>query len=115
MYLSIVSIDFQKKIRHAVILQTTGLLYKLGLKKNIVCFRFPTDPIKTCATQIYFMDFQKKKKKKKKFFFFFFFFEIHKLRDDLLAVVKVTKKTLRKGKGGSKNVQKTKNHYIMYR
>ena len=44
----------------------------LGLKKNIVCFRFPTDPIKTCATQIYFMDFPKKKKKK--FFFFFFFF-----------------------------------------
>ena len=42
-------------------------------KKNIVCFRFSTDPIKTCATQIYFMDFQKKKKKKKKFFFFFFF------------------------------------------
>ena len=41
------------------------------LKKNIVCFRFPTDPIKTCATQIYFMDFQKKKKKKKIFFFFF--------------------------------------------
>ena len=38
-------------------------------KKNIVCFRFPTDPIKTCATQIYFMDFLKKKKKK--FFFFF--------------------------------------------
>ena len=32
-------------------------------KKNIVCFRFPTDPIKTCATQIYFLDFQKKKKK----------------------------------------------------
>ena len=31
-------------------------------KKNIVCFRFPTDPIKTCATQIYFMDFLKKKK-----------------------------------------------------
>ena len=27
-----------------------------GLKKNIVCFRFPTDPIKTCATQIYFID-----------------------------------------------------------
>ena len=46
----------------------------LGLKKNIVCFRFPTDPVKTCETQIYFMDFQKKKKKKKKFFFFFFFF-----------------------------------------
>ena len=45
----------------------------LGLKKNIVCFRFPTDPIKTCATQIYFMDFLKKKKKKKKIFFFFFF------------------------------------------
>ena len=57
-------------------------------KKNIVCFRFPTDPVKTCATQIYFMDFQKKKKKKK--FFFFFFLEIHKLRDNLLAVVKVT-------------------------
>ena len=37
-------------------------------KKNIVCFRFPTDPVKTCATQIYFMDF---KKKKKNFFFFF--------------------------------------------
>ena len=63
-----------------------------------------------------FYGFPKKKKKKKKFFFFFFFFfEIYKLRDDLLAVVKVTKKTLRKGKGGSKNVQKTKNHYIMYR
>ena len=30
--------------------------------------------------------------------------KIHKLRDDLLAVVKVTKKTLRKGEGGSKSV-----------
>ena len=69
----------------------------LGLKKNIVCFRFPTDPIKTCATQIYFMHFQKNKKQK---FFFFFFLEIYKLRDDLLAVVRVTKKTLRKGEGG---------------
>ena len=40
-----------------------------------------------------------------------------KLRDDLLAVVKVTKKTLRKREGGwgSKSVQKTKNHYVMYR
>ena len=38
-----------------------------GPKKNIVCFRFPTDPIKTCATQIYLIDFQI-------FFFFFFFF-----------------------------------------
>ena len=38
------------------------LLYAddLGLKKDIVCTRFPTDPIKTCATQIYFMDFKKK-------------------------------------------------------
>ena len=30
--------------------------------KKIVCFRFPTDPIKKCATLIYFMDFPKKKK-----------------------------------------------------
>ena len=43
-------------------------------KKNIVCFRFLTDPIKTCATQIYLMDFQ----------------GIHKLRDDLPTVIKVT-------------------------
>ena len=78
-----------------------------GLKKNIVCFRFPTDPIKTCATQIYFMDFPKKKKKKK--FFFFFRKSIGpKLRDDLLAVVKVTKKTLRKGEGGQKATKKQK-------
>ena len=41
-----------------------------GLKKNIVCFRFPTDSIKTCATQIYFMDFQKKNLKKLKIYFF---------------------------------------------
>ena len=27
-------------------------------KKNIVCSRFPTNPIKTYGTQIYFMDFQ---------------------------------------------------------
>ena len=52
------------------------------------------------------MDFQKKKKKN--FFFFFFFQEIHKLRDDLLAVVKVTKKTLRKGKGGGKKCPENK-------
>ena len=67
-------------------------------KKNIVCFRFPTDPIKTCATQIYFIDFPP----------FFFFKEIHKLRDELLAVVKVTKKTLRKGEEGLKNIKKNK-------
>ena len=80
----------------------------LGLKKNIVCFRFPTDPIKTCVTQIYFMDFLKKKKK-----FFFFFLKIHKMRnDELLAVVKVTEKTLRKGEERAK---KTKNSYVMYR
>ena len=58
----------------------------LGLKKNIVCFRFPTDPIKTCATQIYFMDFQNKKKKKFFFFFLenliFFFRKINKFRDE---------------------------------
>ena len=34
--------------------------------------------------------------------------EIHKLRDELLAVVKVTKKTLRKGEGGQKASKKTK-------
>ena len=82
-----------------------GLRSEQGIrpKKNIVCFRFPTDPIKTCATQIYFMDFQKKKKKN-----FFFFFEIHKLKDELLAVVKVTEKNVTKRRGGSKSVQKTK-------
>ena len=62
-------------------------------KKNIVCFRFPTEPIKTCAIQIYFMNFPPPPKKN------FFFF---------LVVVKVTKKTLRKGEEGSKNIQKTK-------
>ena len=67
-------------------------------KKNIVCFRFSTDPIKTCATQIYFMNSKKK---------------IHKLRDELLAAVKVTKKTLRKGEEGLKSVKK--NRYVMYR
>ena len=51
----------------------------LGLKKNIVRFRFPTDPIKTCATQIYLMDFPPPQKK----IFFFFFKEFHKLRDKL--------------------------------
>ena len=71
----------------------------LGLKKkNIVCFRFPTDPIKTCAIQIYFMDFPPPPKKK----------EIRMLRDELLAVVKVTKKTLRKGEEGSKKHPKNK-------
>ena len=30
--------------------------------------------------------------------------EIHKLGDELLAVVEVTKKTLRKGESGSKSV-----------
>ena len=49
------------------------------------------------------MDFQKKKKK-----FFFFFQEIHKLRDNLLAVVKVTQKTLRKGEGGQNASKKQK-------
>ena len=34
--------------------------------------------------------------------------KIHKLRDEVLAVVKVTKKTLQKGEGGSKSVQKQK-------
>ena len=53
-----------------------------------------------------FYGFPKKKKKQ-------FFQEIHKLRDELMAVVKVTKKTLRKGEGGSKSVQKTKNCYVM--
>ena len=38
-------------------------------------------------------------------FQFFFFKEIHKLRDELLAVVKVTKVTIREE--GSKNIQKT--------
>ena len=37
------------------------------------------------------------------------------LRDELLAVVKVTKKTLRKGEGGSKSIEKTKNSYAMYK
>ena len=32
----------------------------LGLQ-NIDCFRFSTEPIKTCATHIYFKDFSKKK------------------------------------------------------
>ena len=77
----------------------------LGIKKNIVCFRFPTDPIKTCATQIYFMDLKKKKK--------ILFKKIHKMRnDELLAVVKVTEKTLGKGE---ERVKKTKNSYVMYR
>ena len=84
----------------------------LGLKKNIVCFRFPTDPIKTCATQIYFMDFKKKKKKK---IFFFFSQEIKKFRDELPTVVKVTLKNVTKRRVGSKNVKKTKNRYVMYR
>ena len=66
-------------------------------KKNIVCFRFVTDPIKKCATQIYFMDFQKKKKIK-----------THKLRDELLAAVTLTKKTLRQRRGGVKKRPKNK-------
>ena len=33
---------------------------------------------------------------------------IHKLRDELLAVVKVAKKTLRKGEGGQKSSKKQK-------
>ena len=57
------------------------------------------------------MDFLKKKKKKN--FFFFFFYKIHKMRnDELLDVVKVTEKTLRKGE---ERVKKTKNSYVMYR
>ena len=76
-------------------------LWKYLQWKNIVCFRFPTNPIKTCATQIYLI---------------FFFLEIYKLRDGLLAVVKVTKKNVTKRRGGGvKSVQKTKNRYVMYR
>ena len=51
-----------------------------------------------------FYGFPKKKKLK-----------IYKLRDNLLAVVKVTQKTLRKGEGGQKASKKTKKHYVMYR
>ena len=35
--------------------------HQLRPKKKIVCFRFLTDPIKTCATQIYFIDLEKKR------------------------------------------------------
>ena len=45
---------------------TGAVVAALGPKKKIVCFRFPTDPIKTCSTQIYFINL----KKKKKIFFF---------------------------------------------
>ena len=45
-----------------------------------------------------FDGFPPKKKKKK----------IHKLRDNLLAVVKVTQKTLRKGEGGQNASKKQK-------
>ena len=57
---------FGLKLKQYLVIFTHLKGLSLGLKKNIVCFRFPTDPIKTCATQIYFMDFLKN------FFFFFF-------------------------------------------
>ena len=60
-----------------------------------------------------FYGFQKRKKKL--FFIFFFLGKNYKLKDELLAVVKVTIKKLRKGEGGSKRVQKTKNCYVMYK
>ena len=50
------------------------------------------------------------------FFFFFFFFRKSigpKLRDDLLAVVKVTKKTLGKGEGGGGQKASKKQKIIM--
>ena len=43
------------------------------------------------------MDFQKKKKSN-----FFFFLWIHKLREELLAVVKVTEKRYKKERSGQK-------------
>ena len=46
--------QFQTKIKLCI----HNIYRSLGLEKNIVCFRFPTDPIKTCATQIYFMGFK---------------------------------------------------------
>ena len=54
------------------------------------------------------MDFLKKKKKKKKKFFFFFFQEILKLRDELLAVVKVAEKRYEKERRGQKTYKKQK-------
>ena len=36
-------------------LKLCGILF---LKKNFVCFRLPTDPIKTFASEIYIMDFK---------------------------------------------------------
>ena len=45
--------------------------------------------------------------------FFLFFLEIYKLRDELLAVVDITKKTLQKGEGGQKASKK--NRYVMYK
>ena len=66
----------------------------LGLKKIYCLFPISDRPYQTCATQIYFMDFQKKKK------LFFLFLENYKLRDELPTVIKVTRKTLHKGEGG---------------
>ena len=53
------------------------------------------------------MDFQKKKKKVKKKIFFFFL-EIHKLRVELLAVVKVPKKRYEKQRGVKKRQKNNK-------
>ena len=78
-----------------------GPISRLGQK--IYClFPISDRPYQNMCDPNLFMDFQKKKK-------------ILKLRDDLLAVVKVTKKRYQKERGGSKSVQKTKNHYVMYR
>ena len=65
------------------------MLYSLGLKKKIVCFRFPTEPIKTSATQIYFMDFLKKKK------IFFFFLE-----NPLILIISICIGTIAFSTGG---------------
>ena len=51
-----IGVDF-KRVNIIQIWQNVGQrFWSLRPKKNIVCSRFPTDPIKTCATQIYFMD-----------------------------------------------------------
>ena len=72
-------------------------------KKKYCLFPISDRPYPNMCDPNLFYGFQKKKK-------------IHKLRDELLAVVKVTKKTLRKGEGGGvKKRQKNKKNYVMYK
>ena len=69
-------------------------------KKKYCLFQISDRPYQNMCNSNLFYGFLKKNN---------FFQETHKLRDELLAVVKVTKKRYEKEGVGSKSVQETKN------